>query len=138
MHGRRIARDLIARDLIRVVKPDKNNMKPQPTTLRLSPRRSLEIEWSDGRTMDYPFKTLRDACPCATCREKKRASEGKPKNLLNILAAGETVPLAVAEMRPVGNYAYNIAFSDGHSSGLFTIELLREIGQPMQQPITPT
>jgi DUF971 family protein len=113
-------------------------MKPQPTALRLSPRRSLEIEWSDGRKMDYPFKTLRDACPCATCREKKRAAEGKPKNLLNILAAEETVPLAVADMRPVGNYAYNIAFSDGHSSGLFTIELLREIGQPMQQPITPT
>ena len=103
-------------------------MDLQPTALKLTEQRSLEIVWSDGKKMDYPFGVLRKACPCATCREKKRAESAKPKGLLQVLSAAETVPLAVTHMRPIGNYAYNITFSDDHSSGLFTMELLREIG----------
>ena len=107
-------------------------MTEQQTALKLTDHNSLEIEWRDGIRLDYPFGVLRKACPCATCREKKRAEIEKPKGLLQILSAAETVPLAVSQMRPVGNYAYNINFSDGHSSGLFTIELLREIGKPVE------
>jgi DUF971 family protein len=106
-------------------------MELTPTALKLSENRSLVITWSDGVALDYPFIMLRNACPCATCREKKRSEEGKPKSLLQVLSPAETVPLAVTQMRPVGNYAYNINFSDGHSSGLFTIEMLREIGKPV-------
>jgi DUF971 family protein len=102
----------------------------QPVGLKLTDLASLEIEWSDGKRMNYPFGVLRKGCPCATCREKKRADETKPKGLLTILSAAETVPLAITHMRPVGNYAYNISFSDGHSSGLFTMDLLRELGTP--------
>jgi DUF971 family protein len=104
-------------------------MDLQPTALKLTDHRSLEILWNDGQRMDYPFGVIRQACPCATCREKKRAESTKPKGLLQVLSASETVPLAIESMRPVGNYAYNISFSDGHSSGLFTMELLREIGK---------
>ncbi|MEQ1826338.1 MAG: DUF971 domain-containing protein [Pirellula sp.] len=103
-----------------------------PTALKLTENRSLEIQWSDGIKMDYPFGVLRSACPCATCREKKRAESNKPKGLLQVLSASETVPLAVTEMRPVGNYAYNINFSDGHGSGLFTMELLRSLGKTIE------
>lgn len=106
----------------------------RPVTLKRTQNRSLVIQWSDGSSMEYPYRTLRDACPCATCREKHRAQEAKPKNLLNVLAPEETVPLDIVNMRPVGNYAYNIAFSDKHTSGLFTTEYLREIGVPIQSP----
>jgi DUF971 family protein len=105
-------------------------MNPTPVSLKITENRSLEMEWSDGVRLNYPYKKLRDSCPCATCREKKRAERDKPKNILNILSPEETVPLAITAMRPVGNYAYNITFSDGHSSGLFTIELLRSLGEP--------
>jgi DUF971 family protein len=47
--------------------------------------------------------------------------------MLPILTAAETQPLAVIKMRPVGNYAYNIYFSDGHDSGIFSFDLLREL-----------
>jgi DUF971 family protein len=107
-------------------------MELQPTALKLTDHRSVEIEWSDGQRLDYPFGVLRSACPCATCKEKKRAEAEKPKGLLTILSAAETVPLAVTHMHPVGNYAYNISFSDGHSSGLFTMEMLRELGRPIR------
>jgi DUF971 family protein len=32
-------------------------------------------------------------------------------------------------MKPVGNYAYSIEFSDGHNTGIYTLESLREMGQ---------
>jgi len=32
-------------------------------------------------------------------------------------------------MKPVGNYAYSISFSDGHDTGIFTLEFLRELGK---------
>ena len=39
----------------------------------------------------------------------------------------ETVPLAITGMTPVGQYAYSIEFSDGHSSGIYTLDYLREL-----------
>jgi DUF971 family protein len=32
-------------------------------------------------------------------------------------------------MTPVGNYAYKILFSDGHDTGIYTLDLLRELGR---------
>lgn len=39
-----------------------------------------------------------------------------------------TEPLRIAAMKPVGNYAYSIDFSDGHDTGIYTLETLRELG----------
>ena len=50
-----------------------------------------------------------------------------PPPLLPVLSPAETVPLAIAAMQPVGQYAYSIEFSDGHSSGIYTLEYLREL-----------
>lgn len=86
----------------------------------------IAIDWSDGLRRTYTARQLRDACPCATCREK-RAEPAKP-NLLQVLAPEETLPLTVGGMKPVGQYAYAIAFSDGHDTGIYTLEYLRELG----------
>jgi DUF971 family protein len=51
---------------------------------------------------------------------------------LTVLSAAEARRLTIAGMRPVGAYAYNIAFSDGHDSGLFTLERLRDLGEEMK------
>ncbi|MFN7626619.1 MAG: DUF971 domain-containing protein [Pirellula sp.] len=104
-------------------------MDIHPVGLEKTDSRCLRITWSDGQIQDIPFGKLRGACPCATCKEKKKGEAARPKSSLSILSAAEAVPLDIAQMRPVGNYAYNVAFSDGHSSGLFTIELLRGLGQ---------
>jgi DUF971 family protein len=112
-------------------------MHSLPTSLEKTSRRSLRIQWSDGAVLEYPFGRLRDACPCATCKEKKKAEASRPRNSLNVLSPQEAVELDVLEMRPVGNYAYNITFSDGHSSGLFTMELLRELGLPNKESPAP-
>lgn len=86
---------------------------------------AIEIAWSDGSRAVYTPRLLRDACPCATCREQR--SRPRPASLLPVLSPAETAPLAITAMRPVGQYAYAIGFSDGHSSGIYTLEYLREL-----------
>lgn len=100
---------------------------PSPTAVRRDAD-AIVIEWSDGHQSRWTASRLRRECPCATCREKRRgeqeSSAAKPMGL-PVLSAAEARPLAVETLRPVGNYAYNIVFSDGHNSGLFTLEKLR-------------
>ena len=81
---------------------------------------------TDGARTGYSPRLLRDACPCATCREK-RVEPAKP-NPLQVLRPEETAPLAITGMQPVGQYAYKITFSDGHDSGIYTLEYLRDLG----------
>lgn len=100
-------------------------MPPHPTQLGLTTDGQLQIDWNDGQQRRYRVRDLRDACPCATCREKRNA----PAPLLPVLSPGETAPLTIAKMEPVGNYAYAIHFSDGHDTGIFTLERLRELGE---------
>ena len=101
-------------------------MNAYPTRLERQGLDRITIEWSDGQLLDYLVRDLRDRCPCATCREKR----SQPQPMLPVLTAEETQPLSIAGMKPVGSYAYGITFSDGHDSGIFTFELLREIGSP--------
>lgn len=102
-------------------------MDPIPVELSRTDKRELSIRWSDGLEQRISFYRLRKACPCATCREQAAAEEKRPRSLLPVMTASEAQPLLLAAMRPVGNYAYNIAFSDGHDSGIYTFEYLRNL-----------
>ena len=107
---------------------DQISMQIQPTNLRLIDAGHLRIEWSDGEVREYAVRELRDLCPCATCREK-RSAPPPPVMELPVLSMAEARPLGIAAMKPVGNYAYNIAFSDGHNTGIYTLDTLRELGR---------
>lgn len=99
--------------------------------------RAVDIQWSDGVEQRLPARLLRDKCPCATCREKKAAAAKQSQTgirSLNILSPAELQPLQVTGMTPAGSYAYNIAFSDGHGSGVYTLEYLRELTGPSAPP----
>ncbi|MFK7766161.1 MAG: DUF971 domain-containing protein [Mariniblastus sp.] len=107
---------------------------PQPTHLEKTEDRYLVIKWTDGFEQKISFRTLRKSCRCAHCLDEKMESanetaEGEKKlsNELPVLSMAQTMPLDIVKMHPVGNYAYNIHFSDGHSAGIFSFELLRSI-----------
>jgi DUF971 family protein len=95
-----------------------------PVRLQVVEPSSLLIEWSDGRKQQYPCAELRSHCPCATCREQQRAPAQDPA-----ASPAPTEPMRIVSMKPVGNYAYCIAFSDGHDTGIYTLEQLRELGR---------
>ena len=102
-------------------------MAPYPTKLARTAPDRLRIDWSDGEIREYSARELRQVCPCATCREKRRAPE-PASTMLPILTPEEARPLSIAGMLPVGNYAYSIAFSDGHDTGIYTLDFLRSLG----------
>ncbi len=107
----------------------------QPTALEMIDEKTLRIHWDDGKVLDYAPASLRKACPCASCREKSKSEDLVPARKMQILSASEAAPLRIASMRPVGNYAYNIGFSDQHSSGIYSLELLRNLGtEPKASP----
>ncbi|MEM9585645.1 MAG: DUF971 domain-containing protein [Planctomycetota bacterium] len=96
-----------------------------PTELQRVGNSGVSIIWSDGTTTKWSTGQLRSVCPCALCREKKQSNQEKAvPTMLPVLSAAEAAPLTITGMRPVGNYAYNIAFSDGHSSGVYQFALL--------------
>ena len=107
---------------------------PVPVHLEKTADRSLLIQWSDDVEQTISFRKLRDNCRCANCIDKRMEAlnettkgEKKLTNVLPVLSIAETMPLDIVQMHPVGNYAYNIHFSDGHSAGIFTFELLRSL-----------
>lgn len=85
----------------------------------------LRIAWDDGVTTFVTWRELRKRCPCATCADER----AKPPNPFRVLtpqevAAGPPEPVA---MKPVGLYAYQIGWNDGHTSGIYPVAALREI-----------
>lgn len=102
-------------------------MNLQPTQLKMIDDGCLQIEWSDGEVRKYRVTELRGKCPCASCREKRKAPP-PPATSLPVISQAETEPLRITKMEPTGRYAYAIHFSDGHNTGLFTLESLREMG----------
>jgi len=99
-----------------------------PSSIDRTENGGIRIHWSDSSSTDWSPVELRNACPCATCKEKHKAKDQeKAGGLLQVIPLQEAKPLRIDSMRPVGNYAYNVQFSDGHSSGIFGFDLLRKV-----------
>ena len=103
-------------------------MNIYPVKLALAEGNRLLIDWSDGQRRTYSIRELRDACPCATCREKR--SQPADPFALPVLKEVQTQPLTISAMEPMGNYAYSIHFSDDHDTGIFAFDLLKQLGEP--------
>ena len=85
------------------------------------PARELRISWSDGHETVYDFTTLRWLCACAFCR----GEAGQPGWLDSRPMLSEA-QVALTDVSLVGSYAIQPRWADGHSSGYYTFERLRE------------
>jgi DUF971 family protein len=97
----------------------------RPIALKKEGEDRLVIEWNDGHRGEFAWTHLRSECPCASCREERVV----PPDPFRILKPSEIGPLKPVSISPVGYYAYKIVWSDGHDSGIFTLEHLRELCQ---------
>jgi DUF971 family protein len=92
-----------------------------PTNIRaLQGEQVLEVTWSDGLVARFPYRFLRYQCPCASCQD-----EWTHERIIN--EDSIRPDLKLEGMEPIGTYAVQPAWSDGHSSGLYTWETLREL-----------
>lgn len=98
-----------------------------PTHLDLDKQRGLTIHWPDGSTSFYTIEYLRAMSPSADQREARRDSQ---RNSLHVIAKprpDDAPPLTALAAELVGNYAMKIRFSDGHHTGIYSWQYLREI-----------
>ncbi len=107
-------------------------MEPHPTKIELTDDDGVMFEWSDAQRQVYTFRQLRDACPCATCRETRQQPKPAASDPLAVISTVEAQPLKILEIKPVGRYAYTIRFSDGHDTGIYPFAMLRELGSQPQ------
>jgi DUF971 family protein len=83
--------------------------------------RQLQIEWADGHATSYDFVTLRWLCPCAFCR----GEAGMPGWLDSSPTLTEA-QTTLTDLALVGQYAVAPTWADGHHTGFYTFERLRE------------
>ena len=93
---------------------------PRPTEITLHQKsRALEIEFADGKTFSLPCEFLRVYSPSAAVR-----GHGPGQEVLQI--GKRTIEITAIE--PVGTYAIQPRFSDGHDTGIYSWDLLYDYG----------
>ena len=83
-------------------------------------RESVMIEWSDGAATVLSGSRLRDACPCADCREHTEA-------VTPAIRLGDRSTITNAQL--VGGYALSFTFGDNHHDGIYPYGQLRRLGE---------
>jgi len=84
---------------------------------RLPEERRVRLVWSDEHAADYDYDYLRGYCPCAACQGHAPSS----------WTFVDVVEPKVTKIEEVGNYAVCIGWSDDHSTGIYSWEILRQL-----------
>ena len=93
---------------------------PMPTEIKLHQKsRLLEIAFSDGQRFELPCELLRVYSPSAEVRGHGPGQE--------VLQVGKK-NVEITDVQPVGSYAVQLVFSDGHDSGLYSWDYLHDLG----------
>jgi DUF971 family protein len=93
---------------------------PTPTEIKLHQQsRVLEIAFDDGRIFRLPYEYLRVFSPSAEVRGHGPGQE--------VLQVGKK-DIEIRQVEPVGSYAIQPTFSDGHATGIYSWEYLYQLG----------
>lgn len=93
---------------------------PTPTEIKLHQQsRVLELSFDDGRSFRLPYEYLRVFSPSAEVRGHGPGQE--------VLQTGKR-DIEIRQVEPVGSYAIQPTFSDGHATGLYSWEYLYQLG----------
>ena len=104
--------------------------KPASVKVHVSSGAGVDITWSDGHASHYDFGYLREKCPCAMCNDERLKKENP--HATPALRSSPALPLfkprlAARAAHAVGNYALQIDFNDGHTTGIYSFDFLRTI-----------
>jgi len=98
---------------------------PQPTEIKLHQKsRVLEISFADGKTFRLPCEFLRVHSPSAEVRGHGPGQE--------VLQVGKS-KVDIRSLDPVGSYAVQPTFSDGHATGIYSWEYLHHLGENQER-----
>jgi DUF971 family protein len=95
--------------------------KHTPTEIKLHQvSRQMEISFDDGKRFELSYEFLRVYSPSAEVRGHGPGQE--------VLQAGKK-DIEITAIEPVGSYAVQPRFSDGHDTGLYSWDYLYELGE---------
>ena len=86
----------------------------------------LAVKWSDGGESFIPLENLRRACPCAGCKGETDIMGNLYKNPEQPLTAKA---FQLTRIISVGGYAIQPVWADGHATGLYSFEYLRQVAE---------
>ena len=86
----------------------------------------LDVTFSDDEEREYDTRILRGYCPCAHC-------QGHTPRPLNWNPPGARNQVIIADISQVGNYAMCIAWADGHNTGVYAFDLLRQFADEPEE-----
>lgn len=95
----------------------------KPTVIKRVNQFVLFAAWPDEFAGHILLSDLRDACPCAHCTGEEIMGQ-------KVFVGMKTLAPGMNELRslvPVGNYAIQATWNDGHDSGIYTWEMLRSL-----------
>lgn len=106
-------------------------MPANPEHIAISKTKGVKIDWTGGHHSEYSLAYLRDSCPCASCTgahgtTPQKTDYSKPQPPENPFQMYKPV-LKMMKVEPVGAYALRIEWSDGHNSGIYSYDHLREL-----------
>jgi DUF971 family protein len=84
---------------------------------------ALRVSWMDGHASLYPLRWLRANCPCATCREERRAHALNTDELRLMSGPLASADIVAAEL--VCHYSVRFTWADGHNTGIYVFSTLR-------------
>jgi DUF971 family protein len=100
----------------------KSLMQHWPAKIQKASETEMSISWNSGETTTVPFRTLRFECQCAECVDEwTRVRRVKLESIRS--------DIKPQRVETVGRYAIQIAWSDGHSAGIYPFEALYEIAK---------
>ena len=94
-----------------------------PVSIKLSAPGGVFIKWNDDHEATYSYAYLRERCPCATCRDTPPVVK-TTTDTFPIFGKG---PIQVTGAAPLGHYALQFNWNDGHATGIYSYAYLREI-----------
>jgi len=111
--------------------PIDQRRKPASVKIHVSSGAGVDIGWADGHASHFDFVYLRDHCPCATCNDERVKKDSMAESSPGF-ASSTALPMfkpkpKAQSAQAVGQYAIQISFSDGHSTGIYSYDLLRSI-----------
>ena len=80
----------------------------------------IKIRWQDGHESIYPARELRLACPCAGCIDEITGQ-------MRVIATSIPQDVQPLKVDLIGRYAISITWSDGHNTGIYSFERLRNM-----------
>lgn len=88
---------------------------------------TMSILWTDETRQELGLDDLRRLCPCAVCEANRMAQDSNGLHMIS--SDAQHASSDVVEITPVGRYAIQIRWEDGHDTGIYTYEFLRSLGE---------